>query len=106
MAVNEITTATFDSVVAQSTKPVLIDFWASWCGPCRALSPIVEQVSQQMGDQVDFYKCNVDDEPDLATKFRIVSIPTLIIFKGGKPVHTMVGLMPKDNLIKEIQANL
>lgn len=106
MASTPITTAEFDSVLASSAKPVLVDFWASWCGPCRALGPVVEQISDEMADRLVVRKCNVDEEPDLATKFRIVSIPTLIIFKGGKPVHTMVGLMPKDNLIKEIQANL
>lgn len=103
---NAITTSEFDSVVSASDKPVLVDFWASWCGPCRALGPVVEQVSQEMADRLAVYKCNVDEEPDLATKFRIVSIPTLILFKGGKPVHTMVGNMPKADLVAELEANL
>ena len=106
MAVKEVTGATFDSAVAQNDKPVLVDFWASWCGPCRALSPVVDQISDEMANEVAFYKCNVDDEADLAAKFRIVSIPTLILFKNGQPVHTMVGLMPKADLVNEIQANL
>lgn len=106
MAVKEVTSATFNDAVTQNTKPVLVDFWASWCGPCRALSPTVEKLSNEMGDELDFYKCNVDDEGELASQFSIVSIPTLILFKNGKPVHTMVGLMPKEDLAKEIRANL
>lgn len=103
---NAITTAEFDSVLANADKPVLVDFWASWCGPCRALGPVVEQVADEMSDQLALYKCNVDDEGDLAQRFQIVSIPTMILFKGGKPVHTMVGNMPKAELVKELRANL
>ena len=101
-----ITAAEFDSVIAGSDKPVLVDFWAPWCGPCRALGPTVEQVSEKMADRLAVYKCNVDEEPDLATRFRIVSIPTLILFKGGQPVHTIVGNMPKPSLVSELEANL
>ena len=103
---NAITSADFDSVLASSDKPVLVDFWASWCGPCRALGPVVEQVGDEMADRLTVYKCNVDEEGDLAQRFQIVSIPTLILFKDGKPVHTMVGNMPKADLVKEIEANL
>lgn len=103
---NAITSADFDSVLASSVKPVLVDFWASWCGPCRALGPVVEQVGDEMTDRLAVYKCNVDEEGDLAQRFQIVSIPTLILFKDGKPVHTMVGNMPKADLVKELEANL
>ncbi|WP_373577192.1 thioredoxin [Parafannyhessea umbonata] len=103
---NAITSADFDSVLASSVKPVLVDFWASWCGPCRALGPVVEQVGDEMADRLTVYKCNVDEEGDLAQRFQIVSIPTLILFKDGKPVHTMVGNMPKADLMKELEANL
>lgn len=103
---NAITSADFDSVLASSDKPVLVDFWASWCGPCRALGPVVEQVRDEMADRLTVYKCNVDEEGDLAQRFQIVSIPTLILFKDGKPVHTMVGNMPKADLVKELEANL
>ena len=103
---NAITSADFDSVLASSGKPVLVDFWASWCGPCRALVPVVEQVGDEMADRLTVYKCNVDEEGDLAQRFQIVSIPTLILFKDGKPVHTMVGNMPKADLVKELEANL
>lgn len=101
-----ITTADFDSVLAASDKPVLVDFWASWCGPCRALGPVVEQVGDEMADRLTVYKCNVDEEGDLAQRFQIVSIPTLILFKNGKPVHTLIGNMPEADLVKELEANL
>ncbi|MBR3317740.1 MAG: thioredoxin [Atopobiaceae bacterium] len=103
---NAITEAMFDTTVAGAEKPVLIDFWASWCGPCRALGPIVDEVATEMADKLDVYKCNVDEESGLAQRFGIMSIPTLILFKGGKPVHTMVGSMPKAALVGEITANL
>ena len=101
-----ITAADFSSVISGSDKPVLIDFWASWCGPCRALAPVIDQISQEMADRLAVYKCNVDEEPELATQFKIVSIPTLILFKDGKPVHTVVGNMPKPALVSELEANL
>jgi thioredoxin 1 len=102
----DITVATFDQIVANSDKPVLVDFWASWCGPCRALGPIVEQVADEMADRLTVYKCNVDDEGELAQRFGIMSIPTLILFKDGKAAHTMVGSMPKADLVAELNAHL
>jgi thioredoxin 1 len=101
-----ITAATFDDIISGSDKPVLVDFWATWCGPCRALGPIIEQVGDEMADRLAVYKCDVDAEGDLAQRFRIVSIPTLILFKGGEAVHTMVGSMPKADLVAELEANL
>lgn len=101
-----ITTATFNDIIANSDKPVLVDFWASWCGPCRALGPIVEQVGEEMADRLAVYKCDVDAEGDLAQRFNIASIPTLILFKGGEAVHTMVGSMPKAALVDEIEAHI
>lgn len=101
-----ITATDFSSVISGSDKPVLVDFWASWCGPCRALAPVIDQISQEMADRLAVYKCNVDEEPELATQFKIVSIPTLILFKDGKPVHTVVGNMPKPALVSELEANL
>ena len=101
-----ITSETFDAVVAESDKPILVDFWASWCGPCRALSPVVEQIGEEMADKLAVYKCNVDDEGELAQRFGIMSIPTLILFKNGEPAHTMVGNTPKATLVAELEANL
>jgi thioredoxin 1 len=103
---NAITTADFDAIVTGSDKPVLVDFWASWCGPCRALGPIVEQVGDEMADRLAVYKCNVDEEGSLAQRFGIMSIPTLILFKGGEAAHTMVGSMPKAELVAELEAHL
>ena len=101
-----ITNSDFDAVIAGSDKPVLVDFWASWCGPCRALGPVVEQISEEMADRLAVYKCNVDEEEALAARFGIMSIPTLLLFKEGRLVHTMVGNMPKPSLVAEIEANL
>ena len=101
-----ITAAEFDAIVGGSGKPVLVDFWAPWCGPCRALGPIVEQIGEEMSDRLTVYKCNVDDEGSLAQRFGIMSIPTLILFKGGQPAHTVVGSMPKAELVAELEANL
>lgn len=103
---SEITTADFDAIITGSDKPVLVDFWASWCGPCRALGPIVEQIGTEMADRLAVYKCNVDDEGELAQRFGIMSIPTLILFKDGQPVHTIVGSMAKAALVAELEANL
>ena len=103
---SEITTADFDAIITGSDKPVLVDFWASWCGPCRALGPIVEQIGTEMADRLAVYKCNVDDEGELAQRFGIMSIPTLILFKDGRPVHTIVGSMAKAALVAELEANL
>lgn len=102
----EITAATFDSTLAASELPVLVDFWAPWCGPCRALGPTLEQIADENTDKFAFYKCNVDDEGDLAARFNIVSIPTIILFKGGQPVHSITGNRPKAALAEEIISHL
>ena len=99
MATTPITTDKFDSIVSGSAKPVLVDFWASWCGPCRALGPVVEEISGELSDKLDVYKCNVDEEADLATRFRIVSIPTLIVMKNGEVANKAVGAMPKEEIL-------
>lgn len=101
-----ITTASFDSIISSSDKPVLVDFWASWCGPCRALGPVVEEIGEELSDRLAVYKCDVDAESDIAQRFRIMSIPTLILFKGGEVAHTMVGNLPKAQLLNELEANL
>lgn len=95
--VKEITTQEFNEKVINSAKPALVDFWASWCGPCRMLSPLVDSVSEQY-DNVDFYKVNVDEEPELAQQFGIMSIPTLIMFKNGEMFDQSVGVAPEAEL--------
>jgi thioredoxin 1 len=102
----ELTTANFQSAVIEASKPVLVDFWASWCGPCRALGPVVEQIGDEMADKLDVYKCNVDEQRELAQQFGIMSIPTLILFKQGEIAHRIVGNLPKATLVGELEANL
>ncbi len=99
MSVNVIDQNTFEATVLQSDKPVLVDFWASWCGPCRMLAPVVEQLSEDHPEVV-FGKINIDEQPELAARYQVASIPTLILFKNGKPAATSVGVRPKAALEK------
>ena len=97
MSIITITKENFDKEVTQSKETVLLDFWASWCGPCRMLSPVIDQLSQERPD-VKFGKVNVDEQPDLARAFRIMSIPTVAVFKSGSIVHQSVGVVPQKSL--------
>ena len=94
MSVMTITKENFEREVLQSAQPVLLDFWASWCGPCRMLSPVVDQVAEERTD-VKVGKVNVDEQPELARQFGIMSIPTLIVFRDGKLVQQSIGVIPK-----------
>ena len=94
MAVITITKENFETEVLKSAQPVLLDFWAAWCGPCRMLSPIVDEVAEERTD-VKVGKVNVDEQPDLAAEFGVMSIPTLVVMKDGKAVDTRVGVQPK-----------
>ena len=97
-----ITNDNFEQEVLKSDKKVLVDFWASWCGPCRMLSPIIDEVAKST-DKVKVGKVNVDEESDLATKFAVMSIPTLILFENGKPVKQIVGVQSKEAILKMIE---
>ena len=98
MAVTIITSENFESEVLQSDKPVIVDFWADWCGPCKRLSPAIEELSAET-EEVKLCKVNVDDQPQLASRFRVMSIPTLIAFKNGEVSNTSVGLIPKNAIL-------
>ena len=93
-----VTDDTFESQVLQSQKPVLVDFWAPWCGPCKAIAPAVEKLAASFGDQMTFAKCNVDDNPSTPTQYGIKAIPTLIIFKGGDVMEQITGMVAKSKL--------
>ena len=99
------TNTSFDELL-QSEKLVIVDFWATWCGPCRMLSPLLDEVETEMEDKVEVVKVNVDDADEIAMRFRIMSIPTLLFFKNGAMVDRSVGAMPKSALVDKINANL
>jgi thioredoxin 1 len=95
----QLNDAEFETKIAQSTTPILVDFWAEWCGPCKQLSPILEEVSKDLVGKVEIAKVNIDDNPESPQKYGVRGIPTLILFKDGKPVATKVGSMPKSQLV-------
>ena len=99
------TNTSFDSLL-EGEKLVIVDFWATWCGPCRMLSPLLDEVEAEMGDKITVVKVNVDDADEIAMRYRIMSIPTLLFFKNGQVVDKTVGAMPKSTLVDKINANL
>lgn len=104
--IREVTDASFEQDVIRASKPVLVDFWAEWCGPCRALSPILEEVAAHHKEEVHFVKINIDDNPEAASKFGVMSIPTLILFKNGEVEATKMGLLSKSQLSAFVESNV
>ena len=93
-----VTESTFDQDVLQSEKPVLVDFWAEWCGPCHAVAPVLDRIVEERGDELKLVKINIDEEPALAQRYGVASIPTMVLFKNGEPAATAVGAQPKPAL--------
>lgn len=97
-ALPEVTTTSFSDEVLESDKPVLVDFWAPWCGPCRMLAPVVEKLAASVGDQAKFVKLNTDQHPEIAGQYQVSGIPCLILFKGGQAVDRIVGFVPEQQI--------
>ncbi|WP_430499029.1 thioredoxin [Micromonospora trifolii] len=101
-----VTDKSFVADVLQADKPVLVDFWAEWCGPCRKVSPLLEEIAREMGDQVTIVKLNIDENPETARAYRVMSVPTLTVFKNGQPVQSIAGAKPKGELVRLIESAL
>lgn len=104
--IQQITDSDFDDTVINSKTPVLVDFWAPWCSPCRAISPVLEEIAGEWADKLTLVKVNVDDNQATAQRFDILSIPTLLLFKGGEVKKKIIGGLPKERLLEEIQPHL
>ncbi|GLW54305.1 MULTISPECIES: thioredoxin [Kitasatospora] len=101
-ATKEVTDATFDAEVLKSDKPVLVDFWATWCGPCRQVAPVLEDIAAEHGDKLSVVKLDVDANQETAAAYNVISIPTLNVYKGGELVKTITGARPKAALLREL----
>jgi len=101
-----LTDETFDQTISSSTLPILVDFWAPWCGPCRFIAPVLSEIAEEKADSITIGKMNVDDNPSIPQRFGITGIPTMILFKGGKAVEKIVGALPKAMLEKALEPHL
>jgi thioredoxin 1 len=102
----EITDETFADEVLESETPVLVDFWAEWCGPCLRVEPVLNEIAREMGDRVKIVKMDIDSNPNTARDYRVLSVPTLTVFKGGQPVSSVAGARPKSDLVRLLEEAL
>jgi thioredoxin 1 len=102
-ATKTVTDATFDADVLGSDKPVLVDFWAEWCGPCKMVAPVLEEIASEHGDKITVAKVNIDENPEIARRYQIMSIPTMSVFAGGEIVKSIVGAKPKAALLRDLE---
>lgn len=104
--IEEIKDINFSKVIENTEVPVVVDFWASWCGPCKMLSPIIDELSNELNDKAKFFKLNVDENPVASAQYKVASIPTVMVFKNGKIVDSLVGFRPKDSLKNVIEKHI
>jgi thioredoxin 1 len=106
MSAKNVTTASFQADVLDNPKPVMVDFWAEWCGPCRMVSPILDEIAAEYADKIDIVKVNVDEEPQLAMQYGVTGIPMMAVFQGGTIAKQMVGARPKTAIVEDLAAFL
>ena len=105
-SIQDLDSSNFESVIRESEVPVLVDFWADWCAPCKAMEPMLEEISGLMGERINFAKVNVDQSRQIAIKYHIQSVPTILVFQQGRPVDTITGVPPRFNLVNRIEKHL